>query len=330
MDRRCTTSSCLTMAGARTFRVDLPVASILPNPRSDWMKIAGVNGRIRVARDLEVDWKEFCADNYLFTHATIVASVATEDNGYHIKPACSDLVNNNGNGWTNEVLLSTFRSFIGAENYLEHVQVPELSKGKILDAVLRPITYANSEGETADIYYCDILVATNRKHEKLVTDIQSGDLNTMSMGCLADKVQCSCCGVILGDTDPNCEHIDRMLRQSFTDENGVERIIAELCGCSVEQEGKRVGDEKSCRFIEASWVRNPAFYGAILNHFISEIPQTAQIIKFPTEALEDTMENIFKLRVADRAGMIALNVARAELMRRKQMAIADRIVRSVV
>ena len=182
MSRRCDNGMCLAMAGARSVNLDLPVATILMNPRREWDTLA-LGGRIRVARNIEVDWKKFSQDDYLFSHCSIVASVALEDDRHTIKEACNELVNNNGNAWSNEVLLATFKSFIGGENYLEHVQVPELSKGKLLDAVARPVRYKDSKGREADIYYVDILVATSRKHDDLVGKIASGKLTTMSMGC---------------------------------------------------------------------------------------------------------------------------------------------------
>ena len=183
MDRRCTGNECLIMAGAKMVNLDLPVATVLASPRNDWGMITAGHGRVRLAREIEVDWKKYNQDNFLFSHCTIVASVAVEDDGYSIVPACIDLVNNNGNAWSNPVLLATFKSFVGGENYLEHVQVPELSKGKLLDAVLRPVKFKDKKGREADIYYCDILVATAKKHGDLVKKIASGELSTMSMGC---------------------------------------------------------------------------------------------------------------------------------------------------
>jgi len=174
---------------------------------------------------------------------------------------------------------------------------------------------------------CDILVATNRKHTSLVKDIESGKLTTMSMGCLADHVTCSRCGKVLGDNDPNCEHIDRQLLTTFVDEDGIERIVAELCGRMIEKDGKLVGDPKSCRFIEASWVEKPAFCGAVLNHYVTEVPEVAHVLAFPTLKLEETVEDLFKLRVADRTGMIILRVAREELLRRKREDMIERVAR---
>lgn len=325
MNRRCTDGVCLAFAGSRTFNLDLPVATILVNPRHEWdMLTAG--GRMRIAREIDVNWKKFNQDDFLMSHCTIVASVELEADGHTIKPACNELVNNNGNSWSNEVLLSTFRSFVGGENYLEHVQVPELSKGKILDAVMRPMHLKTAKGET-DIYYCDILVATNRKHSDLVKKIASGELTTMSMGCLADYVQCSKCGKVLGDNDPNCTHLDNELMHKYVDKNGIQRIVSELCGRSIMKDGKRVGDPKSCKFIEASWVGHPAFTGAVLNHYVSDISKdAAKVLAFPSWKLSETMEEMFKLRVADRAGMLVLKVARAELLRRKREAMIERIM----
>jgi len=319
----------MATAAGRTAALDLSLSQVLIDPRKDWSRMTV--GRTRVAREIEVDWKKFTQDKYIFSHCTIVASVNTEDNGYHIDPACSPLVNSNGNAWTNPVLLATFRSFVGGENYLEHVQIPELSKGKILDAVIRPVRYKNAKmGKEAPVYYTDILVATDRCHDKLCSRIASGELSTMSMGCLANYVQCSRCGVVLGDDDPNCTHIDNELLQEFTDENGVKRVVAELCGRAFKDEkGIWVGDPDSLRFIEASWVENPAFQGAVLNHFLSEIPKAAaKVLEYPTHKLEQTMEELFRTRVADSRGMMVLRIAIEEMNRRRRQDMASRIAKT--
>lgn len=146
--------------------------------------------------------------------------------------------------------------------------------------------------------------------------------------CLADWVTCSRCGSTLGDNMPNCKHLDHELMARFTDKQGVERIVAELCGRTIIQGGKRVGDPKSVKFIEASWVEHPAFYGAVLNHYVSEIPkEAARILAFPTERLQMAVDDIFKMRVADKAGMMALHVAQSELARRMREDRVSRIAR---
>src|SRR5271154_251200 len=87
---------------------------------------------------------DFDISKYLLTHATIVASVDVEPGvlgvsgtEYLIKPECSQYVNQNGDSWERRLLLSTYNSFVGAYNFLEHVQIPYLSKGRIIDAVAR-------------------------------------------------------------------------------------------------------------------------------------------------------------------------------------------------
>jgi intein/homing endonuclease len=210
----------------------------------------------------------------------------------------------------------------------EHVQISELSKGKILDAVIRPVTHKNKIG-SADVYWVDILVGTARKHTDLVKRITSGELTTLSMGCSANQVQCSKCGIVLTDDDKNCEHLDNEMLQYFNDEKGVRRIVAELCGKSLVKDGKRVGDPKSVQFIEASWVERPAFTGAVLNHYISEVPKLSSIMGFNHARLAECVEDLFKLRVADVQGMTVLRVARAEWIRRQREATIEKVARSL-
>lgn len=131
---------------------------------------------------------------YLLTHCTIVASVDTESPtgmplgksmvdgvqvnrlypDFYITTGTTKYINNNHDAFERKLLLAAFRSFVGGQNYVEHVQIPELSKGRIIDAAARDI---------GDSVYVDILVATERKHKALVEAITSGHLGTLSMGC---------------------------------------------------------------------------------------------------------------------------------------------------
>ena len=330
MERRCKTENCLIRAkGRKDFSVDFSHATIMKNAKSEWSGLS--RNKIKVAHDrkLNVDWGNFNNDNYLFTHATIVASVDT-DGTHQIKSACNELINNNGNAWTNEVMLACFRSFQGAENYYEHVQIPELSKGKILDSVIKPVKYASENGELADVYYVDILVATNRRHEDLVRRIGNGELSTMSMGCIANVCTCSRCGKELKDNDRNCHHLDNQMRQEYIDHQGNKRVVAELCGRTFIDPitKKKVGDPKSVEFIEDSWVEKTAFRGAVINHYVSDVSKVAKdIIGFSDKKLEDLMDDLFKVRVASQDAMIALRVAHDELRRRKWETMVNNVSR---
>lgn len=282
------------------------VKAVLANPAADWGRVRNAaRGSARYAfRDLKVDWELYNNEDYLFTHDTIVASVATEADGYTIKPGCWDLVNANGNAWTNAVLKSCYKTFIGGENYCDHLQVPSLSKGKILDAVLREVDHGGEK-----IWVCDILVATSRRHKSLVERIERGELNTMSMGATANFVQCSICGKIFDTRKEErlCEHLARNLGEEI-DYGGKKKKCAELCGAIDPATGEYIPD--SCVFIEASWVEQPAFEGAVTNYIV-ETPQVAAARKERGD-----LESAFRaalvpaLRVADRPSRFAIGELR--------------------
>lgn len=236
-------------------------------------------------------------DKYLFTHCTIVASVDTERvpnvrlgkvqegsgsinrkyGDYHITPDSSMFVNNNGDSWSRRVLLASYPTFIGGHNFLEHVQVEEKSKGRIIDAVARDI---------GDSVYVDILVATNRKHASLINDIESGKMATLSMGCTTDFTICSKCGHVAIDETELCPHVRYEKLNTFMDDSGQRRVIAELCGHVDHDETGGV------HFIEASWVAVPAFPGAVLNKILtaSQTPdedRVRRVLSMPSPSWSD-------------------------------------------
>lgn len=218
------------------------------------------------------------SDKYLVTHCTIVASVDVDTvpgvklgnvkvgsksvdrryADYHIKPSSSQFVNNNGDSWSRDVLRMAFPTFIGAHNFREHVQIEEQSKGRIIDAAARDI---------GDSLYIDILVATDRKHAALVQDIEAGKMATLSMGCTTDFSICSQCGHHAVDETQLCDHIKYAKLNTFLDDSGQKRVIAELCGHKDYNENPDAPG--GVRFIEASWVAVPAFPGAVMRNILS-------------------------------------------------------------
>ena len=294
----------------KNHNIDFHVSGILVNPQEQWGRIKrDAMGKSRVAfRKLDVDWKKYNTKDYLFTHDTACCSVETEENGYWIKPPCWELVNANGNAWTTPVLLASFKTFIGGEDDLEHMQIPALSKGKILDAIARPVVHHSDKYGNANIYVVDVLVATDRKHESLIERIESGKLNTLSMGTICCYTTCSICGKVIGDNDKNCEHIDKHLGQMVTCQDGKDRICSELCG-AVDENGNYIED--SNKFIEISWVSHPAFQGAVVNAFVetNEIKATREKEKDELAKLFDG--NLFeRLKVADTDSKIALKITK--------------------
>ena len=187
-----------------------------------------------------VSLKDFDPDKYLLSHATIMASVDTEAPvgvvlgqhmvdgfqvdrrfpDYYVTPETAKYSNQNMDAWERKLLLSTFKTFIGAANYCEHIQVPELNKGRIIDAAARDI---------GDSVYIDILVATERKHRELIAAITSGRLGTLSMGCNVLLTVCSACGNVAEDETCLCPHIRYLKGNTFSDALGKQRKIVELC-----------------------------------------------------------------------------------------------------
>ena len=221
----------------------------------------------------EIIGDTFNPDKYLLTHATIVASVdtyevpntklgsQTEDGfrinrkygDYRVAPECDAYINNNLDCWSRDVLLKSYRTFIGSHNFVEHVQVEDLSKGRIIDAVARDI---------GPSVYIDILVATDKRNKELIKAIESGKMATMSMGCTVDFTVCTKCGHVAADETEMCQHVKYQKGNAFYDDQGRKHRVAELCG------HPDVDPHGGVNFIEASWVETPAFAGAVMRNII--------------------------------------------------------------
>ena len=83
----------------------------------------------------------------------------------------------------------------------------------------------------------------------------------MSTGASVAFTICSKCGNVAKDETQLCHHIKYEKGNNFYDANGVRRKVAELCG--------HHSVPGSVRFIEASWVGNPAFTGAVVTSILN-------------------------------------------------------------
>jgi hypothetical protein len=262
--------------------------AMVVHPRTNPASWSGMRkaASAKVPHDLSAQASEilgvtFNPDQYLLTHCTIVGSVEVDSvpgaklgtvktgsktinrkySDFYIHPESSAMVNNNGDSWSRAVLLKSYRTFIGAHNFQEHVQIEEQSKGRVIDAAARDV---------GSSLYIDILVATDRKHVSLVQDIESGKTATLSMGCTTDFTICSNCGHVAADETELCDHIRYAKLNTFMDDQGNKRVIAELCGHT------DYDDTGGVQFIEASWVATPAFSGAVLRNILGPSEATAQ------------------------------------------------------
>jgi hypothetical protein len=275
----------IEMAFKRTAKAIMSRQNV---PFDEWMEVLrgqneGAVPKDYVHRVAKTVLRRCDPKQYLLSHATIVASVdAFAPPGaktgrimnrgvqidvrwpdYRIKPECQGIVNNNGDAWERSLLLSTYRSFIGAHNYLEHIQIPELSKGFIVDAVARDL------GTTC---YIDILVATDKKHRQLVTDILSGEITGLSMGCISLFTCCTRCGNVASDDSQLCPCVQYDGKHTeYVGDDGQKYKISELIG--------HVSVPNSNQFIEASWVKNPAFKGAVRRNFLNGDSQVASRVE---------------------------------------------------
>jgi hypothetical protein len=247
-------------------------------------KASTAPSRDLVAQATEILGKPFNPSDYLLTHCTIVASVDVEPvpnvklgrvkvgsktinrkyADYFVNPTSAQFVNNNGDCWSRDVLLASYQTFIGSHNFLEHVQIEEQSKGRIIDAVARDI---------GDSVYIDILVATDRKHAQLVKDIESGRIATLSMGCTVEETICTKCGNVALDDTELCDCIKYEKLNTFYDDEGNKRVVAELCG------HPDIEENAGNTFIEASWVATPAFTGAVLRNILEPSSLPASMAK---------------------------------------------------
>jgi hypothetical protein len=229
---------------------------------SDWQSMYG--SRAFGSKQASSYQPKFAQEStrYMLSHCTIMASVMTEADPYDylIMPETSHLVNNNDDAWTNEVLKLSHNSFTGAFNFVEHFQNSKYAKGHILDSQLRKVHVA---GPQVWVYFCDILVATDLGHEKLVEDIKDEKVRYLSMGCVTDLVICSYCGTHVTDQSTYCNHLSYQKGTFIPDDDGIARRVAELCGHKTLPNG-------GVKFVEASWVATPAFPGAAKRNVVAE------------------------------------------------------------
>lgn len=208
---------------------------------------------------------------FLLSHATIMSSVAVEKppKDYLVRPSSSAFFNSNDDAWPSQILKMSYHTFRGSFSFVEHWQNSRYAKGVIVDSVLRKVVLEPSsdsndyDPELDWIYYCDILVATDLAHEKLVEDIKNEKVKYLSMGCVTEAIFCSYCGKKVTDQDNFCSHLQYQKGTFLNDENGIPRRIGELCGDKSLPNG-------GVKFVEASFVLAPAFPGAAIRNIVSE------------------------------------------------------------
>lgn len=112
--------------------------------------------------------------------------------------------NGNGDYFPRKELEASYQTFAGRNLFLNHESDhPVKSIGKILDA------YSVEDPETGE-YYIECLAKIDRKlHPEISRKVETGELNTVSMGCSCEASQCSVCGTVIHtDDDQKCAHLE--------------------------------------------------------------------------------------------------------------------------
>lgn len=185
----------------------------------------------------------------VYAHVTAVAGVKLESNGYYITSETSKFVNLNGDSWHTELLKKKASDFVNSYNFHEHKYEPSKSKGTVLDVLVK---------ESAETTYVDALIEI--KDPEMKDAVRKGSLDSVSIGCVYSFVTCTQCGEQFKPEDRRCEHLSSNLRGKFIDAKGASRVISELTGA--------IDQPDSVKFYEISWVKNPAFCGAVLWDFV--------------------------------------------------------------
>jgi len=119
--------------------------------------------------------------------------------------------NGNMDYFPRKELEASYESFVGRNIFLDHNSESSLySIGKIIDAV--PVDDKES-GE----FYIELVGKIDRTlHPEICRKIETGELNSTSMGCSVDESICSVCGNVLhSDADEKCDHMGMNLGKQF-------------------------------------------------------------------------------------------------------------------
>src|SRR5579863_8611574 len=119
--------------------------------------------------------------------------------------------NGNFDFFPRKELEASYPSFVQKQIFLDHNSESSLySIGKIIDAL--PI----DDPQTGE-FYIELVGKIDRTlHPEICRKIETGELNSTSMGCSVDESMCSICGKVLhSDADDKCEHMGMNLGKEF-------------------------------------------------------------------------------------------------------------------
>lgn len=160
----------------------------------------------------------------------------------------------------------------------------------------------DAQGNPKFVYYIDILVATALKFTGLIEEILDGEFNAMSMGCVVTGSTCSYCGHEIREPYPSFCPCLLNERGTMKLHPGTNRLtaVAELCGIP--------GEIDTNQFIEASWVKDPAFIGARKAYIIDLPDSYKKTYSIPAEPALKNLAAVASVKAASAHGAVVIDM----------------------
>lgn len=182
--------------------------------------------------------------------------------------------NLNGDGFPFSELQSSYQTFRGKGNFLDHKSDDiRMIRGLVIDAFL------NSEDQCVEC-----LIAVDRvSHPQLARHIETGVVNSVSMGTRVGFSNCSVCANTARTEDDYCSHIKSYKGMKF--------------GALVNNAAHKFGQwpvhevNHELEFIELSWVSVPAFKEANVLERIASLKENVVDVNQTSEAEKEM--NVF-------------------------------------
>jgi len=182
--------------------------------------------------------------------------------------------NMNGDAFPMEELASSYQTFVGKGNFIDH-KSDDITKirGLVIDAHLN-----------TDDHCVECLIAVDKKsHPQLARDIETGVVNSVSMGTRVGMSNCSVCNNVARTEKDYCTHISNYkgMKIGFLTNNAPHKF------------GKYAVHEvnHNLEFIELSWVAVPAFADAYVLEKIASYKKKNENDDSAISVLKDAIDD---------------------------------------
>jgi len=196
----------------------------------------------------------------------------------------ADEPNGNGDYFPRQELEASYKTFIGVNMFVNHNSSdPRNAIGKVLDA------YPVEDPETGEFYIECLGKIDKVLNPRLARQIETGQLDSTSMGCSVETSICSVCGTTLHtDADPKCAHLSEGLLKEFSATQDLKKY-----GISRGQKIKAYAINIGITFNEWSVVDTPADPKATIKSIVAKLKN--MITKVGSLSLEEKSDVVDSL-----------------------------------